>query len=97
MFSPKEKETQTFRSAPTLNGTGGNVRGLEKKLVFKCLYQIIALRFSQMRIRDNDFPACERSVIGNLVKDFLIFRNILAEKLSKLLANLLGLRPSKAR
>ena len=54
MFSPKEKETQTFRSAPTLNGTGGNVRGLEKKLVFKCLYQIIALRFSQMRIRDNE-------------------------------------------
>ena len=37
MFSPKEKETQTFRSAPTLNGTGGNVRGLEKKLVFKYL------------------------------------------------------------
>ena len=68
---------------------------ITSKLVFKCLYQIIALRFSQMRIRDNDFPACERSVIGNLVKDFLIFRNILAEKLSKLLANLLGLRPSK--
>ena len=37
MFSPKEKETQTFRSAQTLNGTGGNVRGLEKKLVFKYL------------------------------------------------------------
>lgn len=37
MFSPRKKETQTFRSTPSLNGAGGNVRGLEKKLVFKYL------------------------------------------------------------
>ena len=37
MFSPRKKETQTFRSTPSLNGAGGNVRGLEKKLVFEYL------------------------------------------------------------
>ena len=37
MFSPRKKETQTFRSTPSLNGADGNVRGLEKKLVFKYL------------------------------------------------------------
>lgn len=37
MFSPRKKETQTFQSTPSLNGAGGNVRGLEKKLVFECL------------------------------------------------------------
>ena len=62
MFSPKEKETQTFRSAPTLNGTGGNVRGLEKKLVFECLCQIVSLCLCQIDAGNDDFPAGERNM-----------------------------------
>ena len=64
MFSPKEKETQTFRSAPTLNGTGGNVRGLEKKLVFKCLFQIVSLCLSEFHSGDNHFSTRKRGMIN---------------------------------
>lgn len=60
-----------------------------KKLVFKCLCQIIALGFREMSIRNNDFPARELSVIDYFIKKFLILRNVLAEEFCELLTHFL--------
>ena len=64
-------------------------RSCASKLRFKSVYQIVTLGSSQVSIGNQDFSSCKGSMFNDLIKDFLIVGNVLAEQFCKLIADIL--------